>query len=216
MDARAPARRARLRGPPHLPVPVHRRRRRRRHRRMAHGDRPAPCGAGRPLHRRAGGCVRAARAVPERAEAVILAGPTFPPAARRWWPLVARVVRTFPTSRSVRCGRRFPSTCAAAVDFDVPADVDVGQAAARRRGPTLPRGDHTGRARRAGRPPVGGSPGGRRPRGIVITVPGAHNFPYTHPHAAASAVRRVAAGLPFGSDQRTPRPPSGNDQDGVA
>lgn len=60
--------------------------------------------------------VRAARAVPERAEAVILAGPTFPPAARRRWPLVARVVRTFPTSRSVRCGRRFPSTCAAAVD----------------------------------------------------------------------------------------------------
>lgn len=42
--------------------------------------------------------VRAARAVPERAEAVILARPTFPPAARRWWPLVARVVRTFPTS----------------------------------------------------------------------------------------------------------------------
>jgi pimeloyl-ACP methyl ester carboxylesterase len=40
--------------------------------------------------------IRAARAAPRHAEAVVLAGPTFPPAARRWWPLAARVARTLP------------------------------------------------------------------------------------------------------------------------
>ena len=40
--------------------------------------------------------IRAARAAPGHAEAVVLAGPTFPSAARRWWPLAARVARTLP------------------------------------------------------------------------------------------------------------------------
>lgn len=134
--------------------------------------------------------VRAALAVPERAETVILAGPTFPPAARRWWPLIARVARTVPHESlgEVRAtlpeylrGRRRVLTLLRTSMSDAPECL-VGDLSCP---VVVVRGDRdalsdAGWAHRLA---------AATPRGAVITVPGAHNFTFTQPHATAEALR---------------------------
>ncbi len=155
--------------------------------------------------------IRAARAVPGLADAVILAGPTFPPAARRWWPLIARVARTLPHESLGEVRAAFPEylrgrgrvlTFLRTAMSDAPEHLvgDLSCPVVVMRGEDDALADDQWAARLAA--------GARH--GTVITVPGAHNFPYTHPRATADAIREVAVRLPARRDQ----PPAGDEATG--
>lgn len=157
--------------------------------------------------------IRAARAA-RHAEAVILAGPTFPHAARRWRPLAARVARTLPHEAFDEVRAAFPEflrgrsrvlTLLRTAMPDAPERL-VGDLACP---VVIMRGTHDALAddQSAARLAADARDS------TVITVPGAHNFPYTHAHATADALRQVAAGLPIRRVGPTPRSPAGDDHD---
>lgn len=133
--------------------------------------------------------LRAALDVPELVAGLVLAGPTFPPAARRFRPLAARVVRTLPHERLgelpavlpdyVRGARRMPQLLTSAM-ADRPEDC-----VARWSGALLVlRGRHDALCPLAWAHDLAA----RAPRGRCVTVPGAHNFPFTDPAPAAEAL----------------------------
>ena len=139
--------------------------------------------------------VHVALARPQRVAALALAAPTFPPEARRWRPLAARVLRTMPhespgliaaTAPQYLRGRRGVLTLLRtamddAVDTLVPAlgcPVTVVRGA---RDAVCP--EHWAAAL-----------AGRAPHGHGVTVPGAHNFPFNAPLPTSRALR--AAGRP--------------------
>lgn len=131
--------------------------------------------------------LQAAVAAPERVAALALLGPTFPPEARRWLPLAARVARTLVHERPGEAlavapyywrSRGRVLTLLRTAMGDTPEDVVDGL-----RCPCLVvrgRHDHLAPEQWA------------RRLGTTITVPGAHNTPFTHPHAVAAAMERLA------------------------
>lgn len=132
----------------------------------------------------------AALAMPEQVAGLVLAGPTFPPAARRPLGLAARVLRTLRAERLgelpavlpdyLRAGRRMVQLLASAM-ADRPED-GVPQW----RGPLL-----VVRGRSDAVCPAGWAQdlADQAAHGRCVTLPGAHNFPFTHPDPAAAALR---------------------------
>jgi pimeloyl-ACP methyl ester carboxylesterase len=137
--------------------------------------------------------VHATRACPTRVAALVLGSPTFPRAARTWWGLAARVVRTAPheslglvgaTAPQYLRGRGGVLTLLRTAMDDTPED----HIAALRCPVTVVRGAHD-----AVCPPDWAAVLADRARdGRCVTVPGAHNFPYTDPGPAARAVREAS------------------------
>ncbi len=132
--------------------------------------------------------LRAALAVPERVAGLVLAGPTFPPQARTWGALAIRVARTARHERFaevpavwpeyVRSHGRFLSLLRSGM-ADRPEDAVTGVTC-----PLLVlRGEHDAVSPGEWAQRLAGS-GGR-----CLTLPGAHNFPFTHPDATSEAVR---------------------------
>lgn len=135
--------------------------------------------------------LRAAVLAPERVSAVVLAGLTFDPAARRPATLLRRVARVLATEtpgelRAVapayaRGRRRLVSLLRSGM-ADRPEDV-VGDVACPmlllrgRADPVCPASWVDALARRA-------------PDAVTMTLPGGHNFPYGHAGATALAVAR--------------------------
>lgn len=127
---------------------------------------------------------------PERVAGLVLAGATFPPAARRPLGLAARVLRTLPHERLaelpavlpdyLRAGRRMWRLLASAL-ADRPEDR-IG----RWDGPLL-----VVRGRQDAVCPADWAQelADRAPRGRCLTLPGAHNFPFTDPDPASAALR---------------------------
>lgn len=146
--------------------------------------------------------LRAALAVPEQLDAVILAGPTFPPAARRWRPLLRRVARTLPyesfgvvraTLPEYLRGRRRVLTFLRTSMSDAP-EHRVGDLSI----PVIVmRGEHDALADSRWTAGLAA----RARSGTVVTVPGAHNFTFTHPAETATALRGAIARL---APRRTP------------
>lgn len=134
--------------------------------------------------------LRAAAVVAPRLRAVVLAGPTFPPEARHWGPLLVRVARTLrhESPREVRAtfpeylkGRRRVVTLLRSAMADEPEAV-VPQL----RCPVV--------VMRGQNDALSSAPWAARladaaPCGRVVTVPGAHNFTFTDPQAASTALR---------------------------
>ena len=134
-----------------------------------------------------------ARRRPEGLAALVLAGATFPPRARRLPGLVRGVLDTLPHEAPgelpavlpyyLRGLRRMPQLVASCL-ADRPEE--------RVRGLDVPlvvlRGgdDHLSTAAWAGRLAVAA------PQGRVVQVPGAHNAPFTHPQEVSAALREIA------------------------
>jgi pimeloyl-ACP methyl ester carboxylesterase len=138
--------------------------------------------------------VRAALLCPGRVSSLVLGSPTFPRAARTWRGLAVRVLRTVPheplglvgaTAPQYLRGRGGVLTLLRTAMDDTPED----HIAALRCRVTVVRG-----ARDAVCPPEWAAAlAGRARNGRCVTVPGAHNFPYTDPGPAARAVREASA-----------------------
>jgi pimeloyl-ACP methyl ester carboxylesterase len=129
---------------------------------------------------------------PEAVSALALCGPTFPPHARTWCPLVGRAARTIvheppalvrATALEYLRGGRGVLTLLGTALVDTPeahiaevaCPVTVLRGARDSLCPeawTATLADRAANARRA-------------------TLPGAHNFPYSHPHHTSSALRHV-------------------------
>jgi len=131
--------------------------------------------------------LRAAVAVPERVEALALAGPTFPPQARRWLPLVSRAARTVVHERLTEAPGAVPYylrsrghvlTLLRTSMRDRPEDVVTRLTCPR----LVLRGRHDHLAPEAW----------ARSLGPCLTLSGAHNIPFTQPVAVAAAVERLA------------------------
>ena len=131
--------------------------------------------------------LHAAVALPERVAGLALLGPTFTPKARRWLPLVARTARTVVHERPLEVPAVAPYywrshgrvlTLLRTSMRDRPEDA-VGRI-------TCPhlvvRGRHDHLAPEAW----------ARSLAMTVTVPGAHNMPFTHPHAVAAEVYRLS------------------------
>lgn len=128
------------------------------------------------------GAQAAARAAHDRVSLLVLAGATFPPSARRPGPLVARVARTLPHEQPGqlpavlpyyrRGRRRLPSLLASAL-LDAPE-----QAVTALTPPLLVlRGQDDHLCDQAWAATLAAC----APRARVVTLPGAHNAPYTLP-----------------------------------
>ena len=139
--------------------------------------------------------LHATLARPARVTTLVLAGPTFPPEARRWRSLAARVARTVPhehpgivpvvAAQYLRGRTRVLSLLRTGM-ADAP-DAVVGRVTCP---VTVVRG-----ARDAVCPaPWAATLAARAVRGRCLTVPGAHNFPYQAPLPAARALRIAARG----------------------
>lgn len=132
--------------------------------------------------------LRAALAEPGRVRSLVLAGPSFPPDARRLRPLARRIARTLPYEdpgelpavlpEYLRGARRLPELLASTLadrpedgvrDLDVPLVVLRGEH------------DH-----------LAPQDWCERLSGTVQVLPGAHNGMYPHPQAWADAVRGLA------------------------
>ena len=147
---------------------------------------------------------------------MILAGPTFPPTARRWWPLAARVAHTLPHEALGEVRAAFPEFLRARSRVFTFLRTAMSDAPERLVGDlTCPvvimRGAHDALVDDQWAARLAAVAHDR----TVITVPGAHNFPYSHPHATADAIRQAAAGLPIRRVGPTPRSPAGDDHDGA-
>jgi pimeloyl-ACP methyl ester carboxylesterase len=139
--------------------------------------------------------LQAALAAPHRVAGLALAGATFPPEARRLRPLAARVARTLPHERLaelpavlpeyVRGNRRLARLLVTALR-DRPEDH-----APRWSGPLLVlRGQHDAVCSRDWAQDLAAA----APRGRCVTVPGAHNFPFTQPGPASAALQQALGG----------------------
>lgn len=154
--------------------------------------------------------LHAAVTVRRQIAAAILAGPTFPPEARRWRPLIMRIMRTLPresfgevlaTFPDYLRGRRGVLTLLRTAMSDEPERL-IGDL-------TCPvvvlRGEHDALSPAAWTARLAAAAA----CGRMVTVPGAHNFTYTAPEPASTALRDIAATLPS-----TPR--DGRDRTGPA
>jgi pimeloyl-ACP methyl ester carboxylesterase len=137
--------------------------------------------------------LRAAVQAPERVHALALIGPTFEPRARRARTLVARHLRTsvweppgqlrYTVPDYARGGRRLGEYLHSALQ-DRPEE-HVGAV----RAPVLvARGRHDHFCSPAWAQRLADA----APQGRSVTLPGAHNVPYTHPGAATSLVGQAA------------------------
>jgi pimeloyl-ACP methyl ester carboxylesterase len=136
--------------------------------------------------------VRAACLRSERVAALVLASPTFPPAARTWRGLAVRVLRTVPheslglvgaTAPQYLRGRGGVLTLLRTAMADDLEDLVGGLTCP----VTVIRGVHD-----AVCPPDWAAALARQVRnGRCVTVPGPHNFPYTDPGPAARAIREA-------------------------
>lgn len=132
--------------------------------------------------------LHAAVTVPELVSGLVLVGPTFPPEARTWWPLLGRAARTVVHERTgelpavlpdyVRSRGRVLTLLRTAL-HDRPEDV-AGRVPCPR---LVLRGRHDHLATEAW----------TRSLGPARTLPGAHNVPFTHPDAVAAEVEPLAA-----------------------
>ena len=130
---------------------------------------------------------------PSRVATLVLAGASFPPAARRPLPLLGRVLRTARSEQLrelravlpqyLRGARQLPELLAAALR-DRPEER-IG-------GVTCPVVVLRGRDDRLSDPGWAAALAGAARDGRVVVVPGAHNFPFAHPKPAARALRDVA------------------------
>lgn len=132
----------------------------------------------------------AALAVPDRVAGLVLAGPTFPPQARSWGALAVRVARTARHERLgelaavwpeyVRSHGRFLSLLRTGM-ADRPEDRIAGVTC-----PLLVlRGQYDAVSPAAWAQRLAGSDD------RCLTLPGAHNFPFTHPGDTSEAVRTL-------------------------
>jgi pimeloyl-ACP methyl ester carboxylesterase len=140
--------------------------------------------------------LRAALAVGEPPDAVVLAGPTFPPEARRWRPLLTRVARTLSHESFGEIRATFPDHLRARRRVLTFLRTSMSDAPEHRVGDLscpviIMRGEHDALAdaRWAARLAADA----RWP--TTVTVPGAHNFMFTHPLAAADALRDTIAAV---------------------
>jgi pimeloyl-ACP methyl ester carboxylesterase len=141
--------------------------------------------------------LHAVLAVPDWVGAVVLAGPTFPPEVRRWGPLIVQIARTLPreslgevlaTFPEYLRGRRRLLTLLRTSMADEPERhiADLGCPVVVMRG-----------ERDAVSPAAWGTRlAGDAARGRLVTVPGAHNFTYTAPKPASTALREALTNLP--------------------
>jgi pimeloyl-ACP methyl ester carboxylesterase len=138
--------------------------------------------------------VRAALFRPQRVSSLVLTGPTFPPDARHWRRLAALVLRTIPheplgligaTAPQFLRGRGGVLTLLRTAMDDVPeariADLPCPV--------TVVRGAHDAVCPERWAVALAG----RAADGRCVTLPGAHNFPYSAPGPAARALREAAA-----------------------
>ena len=135
-------------------------------------------------------------AVPGRVRAVVLAGPTFPPEARRWRPLIARVAQTLPHESPGEILATFPNylrggrgvlTLLQTSMADVPELL-----VPRVHCPVVVlRGEHDAVSPAAWATRLAAA----AQCGRVATVAGAHNFCYTEAEAASTAVHNAVADL---------------------
>lgn len=138
--------------------------------------------------------LQVALARPERAASLLLAGPTFPPEARRWRRLATGVLRTLPheplgliraTAPQYLRGRGGVLTLLRTAMHDAPESRITRLSCP----VTIVRGAHDGICSEHWAQTLAQ----RAPSGRCITVPGAHNFPYSEPLAAMPAFRETAA-----------------------
>lgn len=132
---------------------------------------------------------------PEHVGALCLAGPTFPPEARRWWPLLRGVARTLrhepfglvpATLPDYLRGRRGVLTLLRTALADRPEDLLPRVSC-----PVLVvRGEHDAVCGARWAAELADA----APRGRFVTVPGAHNFTFSSPEHAAAVLRGFAGG----------------------
>lgn len=140
--------------------------------------------------------LRAALCVPQRVDAVVLAGPTFPPATRRWPSLLGSVARTLPHEALAEVRATFPdylrgrsrvlTLLRSALD-DEPERL-VGEL-------TCPVVVMRGERDAVSPAAWCGRLAREAARGQVLAVPGAHNFTFTAPGAASVALRGALEAL---------------------
>lgn len=136
--------------------------------------------------------VRSAVDVPDRVGSLCLAGPTFPPAARRWRGLAGSVARALPhehpgvvpaiTPEYLRGKHRLPRLLRDAMD-DTPEHL-VAQV-------EVPLLVLVGRRDAVSPPSWGADLASRARQGRLVDVAAGHNFPFTHPVTTSTAVRAV-------------------------
>ena len=131
--------------------------------------------------------LHAARARPDRVRTLVLAGATFPPQARRWPPLVARVLATLPSEQPGELPAVLPyyargrgrvlellrSALAESPSVDGLAP------------PVVLRGEHDHLSPRAWAAHLAAG-------GPVLELPGGHNAVWTSPQLASSALREAS------------------------
>jgi pimeloyl-ACP methyl ester carboxylesterase len=146
--------------------------------------------------------LRAAAAAPATVRALVLAGPTFPPEARRPLPVARRALRTAPHEEPgellavlpywLRGARRLPQLVRSGLE-DRP-EQRVGEVCA----PVLVlrgRADHLCPQPWVER--LAEAAGGR-----LEVLPGGHNFPYSWPDTTSSLVRSLVIDAPSGDEHR--------------
>ena len=137
--------------------------------------------------------LRVALVCPQRVSSLVLAGPTFPPDARHWRRLAARVLRTIPheplgligaTAPQYLRGRGGVLTLLRTAMRDVP-EARISDLVCP---VTVVRGAHDAVCPEQWAVALAG----RASDGRCVTLPGAHNFPYSAPGPAARVLREIA------------------------
>lgn len=136
--------------------------------------------------------LRAAAQAPGRVDCLILAGPSFAPDSRRLAPLARRIARTLPYESSGEIAATLPeylrgrtgvvTLLRTAMDDDPEALVPLIAARI-----VVLRGRHDAVSDAGWAAQL--AEGARH--GWLITLPGAHNFCFTHPRATSSVLRAV-------------------------
>ena len=131
--------------------------------------------------------LHAARAKPDRVRRLVLAGATFPPQARRWAPLVARVLATLPSEQPGELPAVLPYSARGrgrVVDLlrSALAEAPTADGLAP---PVVLRGEHDHLSPRGWAAHLAAG-------GTVVELPGGHNAVWTSPELASTALREAS------------------------
>jgi pimeloyl-ACP methyl ester carboxylesterase len=139
--------------------------------------------------------LRVAAAVPERVSALVLAGPTFPPALRTWPALAGALLRDLPREQLGQLPATLPYyrlagtaavlRCIRSGQQDAP-EVVIGSV-------TCPVTVLRGRFDAFCPQPWAARLAASAPDGRLVTMPGAHNFPYGRGGLTAALIADAAA-----------------------
>lgn len=133
--------------------------------------------------------LRAALATPGQVTSVVLAGPTFPPEARRWGPLIARVARTLRHESPGEVRATFPDYLRGRSRVVTLLRTSMADEPERRIGRlTCPVLVVRGRYDAVSPASWAARLANEARQGRLVTVPGAHNFCFTDPGPAAAAL----------------------------